>query len=108
MKKLSLAFCAALVAAASLVSCGAPAASKDLTVFNWIDYIPESVLDDFKAQTGINLVYDTYDSNESMYATPLAPHWEGDKLVDWRGNVIADETPQAAGKGRSGKGVQSP
>lgn len=74
MKKLSLAFRAltgALLVAATLVSCGAPAASKDLTVFNWIDYIPESVLDQFKAETGINLVYDTYDSNESMYAKLL-------------------------------------
>jgi len=75
MKKLSLArmglLCAAVVAVTSFVSCGAPAASKDLTVFNWIDYIPDSVLADFKTQTGINLVYDTYGSNEDMYAKLL-------------------------------------
>lgn len=37
--------------------------------------------------------YDAVFSRESMYATPDAPHWEGDKLIDKHGNVIADETP---------------
>jgi hypothetical protein len=32
-------------------------------------------------------------SNESRYATPDAPHWENDRLVDNSGHVIADETP---------------
>jgi hypothetical protein len=33
-------------------------------------------------------------SNESIYASPDAPHWEGDRLIDKNGNVIADETPK--------------
>ena len=70
MNKIGLALCTALLLAAGLTSCGAPA-SKDLTVFNWQDYIPEDVLKDFKTQTGINLVYDTYGSNEDMYAKLL-------------------------------------
>lgn len=41
--------------------------TKDLAVFNWQDYIPESLLEDFKKETGINLVYDTFGSNEEMY-----------------------------------------
>ena len=71
MKKMALALFATLVVA-GLTGC-APAApvSKDLTVFNWQDYIPEDVLKDFKTQTGINLVYDTYGSNEDMYAKLL-------------------------------------
>lgn len=32
-------------------------------------------------------------SNESIYATPDAPHWEGSKLVDKDGNVVFDEAP---------------
>lgn len=36
-------------------------------------------------------------SNESKYATPDAPHWEGDRLIDKNGRVVADETPK---KGR--------
>ena len=73
MKKFALVLSATVFALAALVSCSAPpvAVSKDLTVFNWIDYIPEDVLKDFKTQTGINLVYDTYGSNEDMYAKLL-------------------------------------
>jgi hypothetical protein len=33
-------------------------------------------------------------SNESRYALPSAPHWDGDKLIDKNGKVIADETPK--------------
>jgi GGDEF domain-containing protein len=36
-------------------------------------------------------------SNESIYATPDAPHWEGARLINKSGRVIADETPQTAG-----------
>lgn len=34
-------------------------------------------------------------SNESQYALPSAPHWEGERLVDAKGNVIVDETPKS-------------
>lgn len=37
-------------------------------------------------------------SNESLYATKNAPHWEGFKLIDRDGNVIADETPKEKAK----------
>lgn len=33
-------------------------------------------------------------SNQSKYATADAPHWEGNKLVDKDGKVVADETPK--------------
>lgn len=54
------------------------------------------------AQQGKNLHFpDTYKtpyhktfSNESIYATPDAPHWEDNRLIDKTGKVIADETPQ--------------
>ena len=32
-------------------------------------------------------------SRESIYATPDAPQWVGNKLIDKSGNVLADETP---------------
>jgi len=51
--------------------------------------------------------HDTF-SNESMYATPLAPHWEGDRLVDWRGNVLVDEGPPAAPPSHNDVYLQSP
>lgn len=34
-------------------------------------------------------------SNESMYATKDAPHWDGDKLIDKNGTILADERPQS-------------
>jgi spermidine/putrescine transport system substrate-binding protein len=37
-------------------------------VYNWTEYIPESVLEQFTKETGIEVVYSTYDSNETMYA----------------------------------------
>ena len=39
-----------------------------LNVYNWGEYIDESVLSDFEAQTGIRVNYTTYASNEEMYA----------------------------------------
>ena len=38
-----------------------------VNVYNWGVYIDESVLEDFTAETGIEVVYDTFESNESMY-----------------------------------------
>ncbi len=59
MKKLLL--CAAL--ALSLFG-----ADKELVVFNWSEYMPESVIEGFEKETGIDVKYSTYDSNEAMYA----------------------------------------
>lgn len=38
-----------------------------VNVYNWGEYIDESVLDDFEAATGIKVNYQMYDSNEAMY-----------------------------------------
>lgn len=35
-------------------------------------------------------------SNESQYATPDAPRWNGDKLMTKTGELVADETPKKA------------
>ncbi|OQX16404.1 MAG: spermidine/putrescine ABC transporter substrate-binding protein PotD [Thiothrix lacustris] len=37
-------------------------------VYNWLDYIPAGVLDDFTKETGIKVEYSTFDSAEVMYA----------------------------------------
>ena len=39
-----------------------------VVVYNWSEYIPQSVLDDFTKETGIKVVYSTFESNEAMYA----------------------------------------
>jgi spermidine/putrescine transport system substrate-binding protein len=43
-------------------------AAEKVYVYNWTEYIPESVLQQFTRETGIEVVYTTYDSNETMYA----------------------------------------
>jgi putrescine transport system substrate-binding protein len=69
---------AVLLAAAFAVSaCGSSAAShahreKVLYLYNWADYIGKDTVKNFEAQTGIRVVYDTYDSDETLEAKLLA------------------------------------
>src|SRR5699024_1140402 len=37
-------------------------------VYNWTEYISDDVLKAFTKETGIEVVYSTFDSNEAMYA----------------------------------------
>ena len=37
-----------------------------LTIFNWGDYIDETLIEKFEEETGIKVVYETFDSNEAM------------------------------------------
>ena len=64
MKKLAL---AGLVAA-TLTGCSSQDEPKVLNLYNWSEYMPQEVLDRFEEETGIQVVYTTYDSNEAMYA----------------------------------------
>lgn len=52
-----------------LGSCGADEGYENgiVYVYNWGDYIDDSLIDKFEEETGIKVVYDTFDSNESMY-----------------------------------------
>ncbi len=38
-----------------------------LNVYNWGDYIDESILEDFEAETGIKINYEMFATNEDMY-----------------------------------------
>ena len=40
-----------------------------VNVYNWGEYIDMSVLEDFTAQTGIKVNYQTFESNEALYGT---------------------------------------
>jgi spermidine/putrescine-binding protein len=42
--------------------------SGELRVYNWSDYIAEDTVPKFEAETGIKVVYDTYESNEELIA----------------------------------------
>jgi len=65
--------CAA-VAAAALFLCVAPVRAEDHTVnfYNWSNYVAPGVLEDFTKETGIKVVYDTFDANETLETRLLA------------------------------------
>ena len=41
--------------------------SDELYVYNWGEYIDESVIDQFEEETGIKVTYDMFETNEEMY-----------------------------------------
>ena len=45
-----------------------PELAKELYVFNWADYIDEELLTMYQEETGVKIIYDTYDSNEDLLA----------------------------------------
>ncbi len=61
-----------LTAAAILVTLPAGAQERVVNVYNWSDYIDDSILEDFTKETGIKVVYDVYDSNEILETKLLA------------------------------------
>src|SRR5262252_602703 len=69
---------ATAAAAAVLSACGADASStpareaRELRVYNWADYIGKSSVGDFEAATGIKVIYDTYDADETLEAKMMA------------------------------------
>ncbi len=48
------------------VAGAANAADKVVNVYNWSDYIDESIISDFEKETGIKVNYDVFDSNEIL------------------------------------------
>lgn len=44
------------------------ASAEDLRIFGWANEMPDEVLEDFTAATGIEVIFDTFDSNEAMIA----------------------------------------
>jgi spermidine/putrescine-binding protein len=52
----------------SEVTPAANGAGETLNVYIWSEYLPQSVADRFTAKTGIKVVIDTYDSNETLQA----------------------------------------
>jgi putrescine transport system substrate-binding protein len=70
----------ALVAAGLIGACGhgpgAPRAAgpeeRELHVYNWADYIGKDTIAQFERTTGIKVVYDTYDADETLEAKMMA------------------------------------
>ena len=56
----------ALATCLSLLGCGPSkrASGGELHIYNWSDYIDPALIAAFTRETGIKVVYDTFDSNE--------------------------------------------
>ena len=78
VRRAALATLAAVAAAVSACGTGSgktpPAAREDreLRIYNWADYIGKHTIADFEAQTGIKVIYDTYDADETLEAKMMA------------------------------------
>ncbi|MCB1351277.1 MAG: polyamine ABC transporter substrate-binding protein [Rhodobacteraceae bacterium] len=57
---------------AAVFAFGAPAFAEELHIYNWSDYIAEDTIAKFEELTGIDVIYDVYDSNEVLEAKLLA------------------------------------
>ncbi|MDO9506429.1 extracellular solute-binding protein, partial [Hydrogenophaga sp.] len=90
---------AAALAATFLVACGpreqpaavapgaAPAEPRVLNIYNWPDYVPTGLIEAFEAETGIDVTYDTFASNEVLHARLVAGNTGYDIVVP--GSVFA-------------------
>ncbi|WP_243647883.1 extracellular solute-binding protein [Cricetibacter osteomyelitidis] len=43
-------------------------AAEKLYVYNWTEYIPSTLLNQFTKETGVEVIYSTFESNEEMYS----------------------------------------
>lgn len=62
---------AAIVAAMTWASL-APAVAEDLHIYNWSDYVNPAVIEAFEKETGIKIVYDTFDQMDIVESKLLA------------------------------------
>ena len=58
------------IATAAVLASGVMA--EEVRVYNWSDYIDEDLLEKFETETGIDLIYDVFDSNEVLETKMLA------------------------------------
>ena len=59
----------------------APASQKVVNIYNWSNYIPSDVIENFENDTGIKVNYDVFDSNEMLEAKLLAGNSGYDVVV---------------------------
>lgn len=71
----------ALALGLSLLAGPADAQDRQLRIYNWSDYVDPAVLDAFKKETGITVVYDTFDQMETVETKLLAGKTGYDLIV---------------------------
>ncbi len=70
-----------VLAALAGLAAGPAFAQGTVNVYNWSDYIAEDTVAKFEAETGYTVVYDVYDSNETLEAKLLAGNSGYDLVV---------------------------
>lgn len=55
--------------------------AEKLYIYNWTEYIPNSLLQQFTKETGIEVVYSTFESNEEMYSKMKLTNGGGYDLI---------------------------
>jgi putrescine transport system substrate-binding protein len=63
---------AAIAAMLALLAPAARAQQRTVNFYNWSNYIAPGMLEDFTRETGIKVVYDTFDANETLETRLLA------------------------------------
>lgn len=61
-----------LTTTATLALGALTANAQEVRVYNWSDYIDEALLEKFETETGLDLIYDVFDSNELLETKMLA------------------------------------
>ena len=65
-------FAGAIVAALTLLSQTSLAEERVVNFYNWSNYMAPGVLENFTRETGIKVVYDTFDANETLETRLMA------------------------------------
>ncbi|MEA2977713.1 MAG: putrescine transport system substrate-binding protein [Alphaproteobacteria bacterium] len=90
MRLLARAFLLAAATLALSVAAGAQTKPRVVNVYNWSDYIAPEVLKDFTRETGIEVTYDTFDSNDTL-ETKLLAGKSGYDVVVPTGNFLQQQ-----------------
>lgn len=67
IKKVIALIATVVMASALFVGCGTKPSNEVLNIYNVGDYIDEDLLDKFEEETGIKIIYETFETNEIMY-----------------------------------------
>jgi len=70
--RIHTAWVAAIAAGLALLATLETAEERVVNFYNWSNYVAPGVLDDFTKETGIKVVYDTFDANETLETRLLA------------------------------------
>jgi putrescine transport system substrate-binding protein len=87
---LARSFLAVATSLALSVAAGAQTKPRVVNVYNWSDYIAPEVLKDFTRETGIEVTYDTFDSNDTL-ETKLLAGKSGYDVVVPTGNFLQQQ-----------------